>query len=73
MTLHFEGAQCFRQRIVCATLSGKSVVIKNIRHMDETPGLQGNTFLRCKLTTLRFRSQFVALDGQTDERLQNRD
>lgn len=40
MALQFEGSSCFRQRIVCATLSGKSIVIKDIRHMAETPGLQ---------------------------------
>jgi len=35
----FRGSQYLRQRIVCSVLSGKPIVIKQIRHMDQQPGL----------------------------------
>jgi RNA 3'-terminal phosphate cyclase-like protein len=38
--LRFEGCQLFRQRIVAATLSGKSIRIDKIRDEDDSPGLQ---------------------------------
>lgn len=38
--LRFQGCAHFRQRLVCATLSGKKVLISNIRADDLTPGLQ---------------------------------
>jgi len=38
--LHKEGATLFRHRIVCATLSGRSIRITNIRANDESPGVQ---------------------------------
>lgn len=40
-TLSYEGCNYFRQRIVLATLSGKSVKIKKIRARDDDPGLKG--------------------------------
>ena len=44
-TLSYEGCNYFRQRIVLATLSGKSVKIKKIRARDDDPGLKGQWFL----------------------------
>lgn len=38
--LRFRGSQHLRQRLVCATLSGKSIRIDNIRDRDENPGLR---------------------------------
>ena len=38
--LRFRGSQHLRQRLVCATLSGKSIRIDNIRDRDESPGLR---------------------------------
>ena len=40
--LTYEGCNFFRQRLVLATLSGKSVKIKNIRAIEDDPGLRGN-------------------------------
>ena len=42
-TLNFKGCSHFRQRIVCATLSGKAVRITDIRSKDEQPGVRGNS------------------------------
>ena len=39
-TLNFEGSNFFRQRLVLATLSGKSVKIKRIRSKEDAPGLK---------------------------------
>jgi RNA 3'-terminal phosphate cyclase-like protein len=38
--MKLEGSAYFRQRLICSTLSGKSVLIKNIRSNSENPGLQ---------------------------------
>lgn len=40
MSLKYEGSALFRQRIVSATLSGKTLKVVNIRQDDEFPGLQ---------------------------------
>jgi RNA 3'-terminal phosphate cyclase-like protein len=40
MALKLRGAKYFRQRLICATLSGKAVLIKDIRVRDEHPGLR---------------------------------
>lgn len=41
--LTYEGCNFFRQRLILATLSGRTVRIKNIRaNSEEEPGLQGN-------------------------------
>lgn len=45
MALKFQGAAFFRQRIVLATLSRKSIVITDVRTMDEHPGLRGTCFI----------------------------
>ena len=37
----FEGSNYFRQRLVLATLSSRSVRIVNIRRNEEEPGLKG--------------------------------
>lgn len=37
----FEGSAFFRQRVLLATLSGKSLTIKKIRNRDQNPGLRG--------------------------------
>lgn len=39
--MKFRGSSWFRQRIVCATLSGRTIAIKDIRAKDEKPGLLG--------------------------------
>eukprot|EP01112_Ceratiomyxa_fruticulosa_P012093 TRINITY_DN3332_c0_g2_i1.p1 TRINITY_DN3332_c0_g2~~TRINITY_DN3332_c0_g2_i1.p1 ORF type:complete len:422 (-),score=68.49 TRINITY_DN3332_c0_g2_i1:38-1120(-) len=39
-TLTFTGCTHFRQRIICSTLSGRSVKITDIRSDDEKPGLR---------------------------------
>ncbi|GAB6026640.1 rRNA-processing endoribonuclease [Chamberlinius hualienensis] len=46
--LHFEGCNFFRQRVVLAQLSGKAMVIENIRPTDLNPGIRPfeNSFLR---------------------------
>ena len=38
--LNFRGSQHFRQRLVCATLSGKPIRIEGIREQDQNPGLR---------------------------------
>lgn len=40
-TLRFKGSANFRQRIVLATLSARSIRIDDIRAFDEDPGLRG--------------------------------
>ena len=40
VVLKFRGSQHFRQRIVCATLSGCSILIKDIRAEDQDPGIR---------------------------------
>jgi RNA 3'-terminal phosphate cyclase-like protein len=46
--MQFQGAASFRHRIVLSVLSGKSVLIKDIRKDDEEPGLKSfeASFLR---------------------------
>lgn len=39
--LKYKGTTQFRQRLVFATLSGKTVVITDIRPDDTSPGLRG--------------------------------
>ena len=38
--LKFRGSQHFRQRLVCATLSGRPIRIDGIREQDENPGIR---------------------------------
>ena len=40
MSLKFRGSQNLRLRLVCATLSGKSIRIDGIRERDQAPGLR---------------------------------
>ena len=40
MALRFKGSQHFRQRLACATLSGRTIRIDDIRARDENPGLR---------------------------------
>jgi len=44
----FTGTEAFRQRIVCATLSGKPCQFRDIRALEEAPGIQQHeaSFLR---------------------------
>lgn len=37
----YEGCNFLRQRLILATLSGKTVKIKGIRNKDDNPGLKG--------------------------------
>jgi RNA 3'-terminal phosphate cyclase len=37
----YQGAACFRQRIIFATLAGKKLRIENIRSEDENTGVAG--------------------------------
>ena len=39
--LIYEGSSYFRQRLILATLSGKSVKIRKIRAKDDNPGVRG--------------------------------
>ena len=39
--LIYEGCNFFRQRLILATLSGKSVKIKKIRDKEDDPGIKG--------------------------------
>ena len=55
--LTYEGCNFFRQRLVLATLSGKSVKIKNIRVYDDDPGLKGG---------LRFNLRYLLLFSPMD-------
>ena len=43
--LTFEGSNYFRQRVVLATLSGKSVKIKKIRKKADDPGVTGISYI----------------------------
>ena len=47
--LTYEGCNFFRQRLVLATLSGKSVKIKNIRAFEDDPGLKGTAVFICEM------------------------
>ena len=47
--LTYEGCNFFRQRLILATLSGRSVKIKKIRYKDGDPGLKG----ACNVTILK--------------------
>ena len=38
--LKFRGSQHLRQRLICATLSGKAIRIEGIRERDQNPGLR---------------------------------
>lgn len=38
--LKYRGCQCFRLRLLLATLSGRSIRIDDIRAGDESPGLR---------------------------------
>lgn len=40
MVLNFRGSQHFRQRLVCSTLSGKAICIRDIRARDQNPGVR---------------------------------
>ncbi|KAL3143392.1 hypothetical protein ABBQ38_002216 [Trebouxia sp. C0009 RCD-2024] len=40
MILNFRGSQHFRQRLVCSTLSGKSICIRDIRAKEQDPGVR---------------------------------
>ena len=40
-----EGCNFFRQRLVLATLSDKSVKMKNIRAVEDDPGLKGASII----------------------------
>lgn len=44
--LIYEGCNFFRQRLVLATLSGKSGKIKNIRAFEDDPGLKGTAVMQ---------------------------
>ena len=39
--LKYEGCNFFRQRLILATVSGRSVKVSKIRSKDEEPGLKG--------------------------------
>jgi RNA 3'-terminal phosphate cyclase len=39
--LKYEGGRYFRQKIICATLAGKSVKLSNVRLEEENVGLAG--------------------------------
>lgn len=39
----YKGSNFFRQRLILSILSGKPVVIKNIRDMSDEPGIKGIT------------------------------
>lgn len=41
--VRFKGCKLFRERLVCATLSGRAIRIDDIRAMDERPGIRGQT------------------------------
>ena len=59
--LHFRGCTHLRQRVIMATLTGRSVKITEIRERDESPGLKAfeASFLRLvdKLTNGKERSR----------------
>ncbi|KAK9814342.1 hypothetical protein WJX72_004157 [[Myrmecia] bisecta] len=48
--LRFKGSQHFRQRLVCSTLSGRTILIDDIRSRDQNPGLRD--FEACLLRLL---------------------
>ena len=52
--LTYEGCNFFRQRLVLATLSGKSVKIKNIRAVEDDPGLKGASIIELFIENTAF-------------------
>lgn len=40
MVLNFRGSQHLRQRLVCSTISGKAICIRDIRARDQNPGVR---------------------------------
>ncbi|PSC69440.1 18S rRNA biogenesis RCL1, partial [Micractinium conductrix] len=81
--LRFRGSQCFRQRLVCATISGRPIRIDDIRTDDQNPGLRDYEASLLRLiekitngciieinetgTSLRYKPGFVAGGGQSQE------
>ena len=49
-----EGCNFFRQRLVLATLSDKSVKMKNIRAVEDDPGLKGASVIELILEITAF-------------------
>ena len=65
--LRFEGCTHFRQRLICATLSGRQIRIENIRANDRNPGIRGiSNFVIFSFG--RFRSKFLAFTRKTHKR-----
>lgn len=52
--LTYEGCNFFRQRLLLATLSGKSVKIKNIRAVEDDPGLKGASIIELFIENTAF-------------------
>ena len=49
--LKYEGCNFFRQRLILATVSGRSVKVSKIRSKDEEPGLKGMNLLTKRRTS----------------------
>lgn len=47
--LRFKGCNFMRQRLAYSILSGRSVIISEIRSDDEEPGIRGQCELFCSL------------------------
>lgn len=47
--LKFEGCNFFRQRLTYSLLSGRPIDIKEIRPLDDDPGVKGKVFVKILL------------------------
>lgn len=59
--LTYEGSNYFRQRLILATLSGRSVKINRIRSKDHDPGLRGKITRSKRLTLHSCLGLFIIL------------
>ena len=59
-TLKYEGCNFFRQRLILATLSGKSVKITKIRQKDDDPGLRGMFITTMNVVKVDWKGCYLA-------------
>jgi RNA 3'-terminal phosphate cyclase-like protein len=67
MVLKFTGSSFFRQRLILSTLSGKSIVIRDIRIDSDKPGLTGAILLVTVMIVNAFMvltAYFLAIEAE---------
>ena len=67
--LTYKGTAHFRQRLVLSTLSGRPIIIEEIRSGEENPGLRGfvlsrNSLASCAYTAVDYEVSFLQLLGK---------